>query len=128
MGCFFFSSRRRHTRCSRDWSSDVCSSDLHRAVQTDFRPWAGFLSPTSYSGQLCLPASPNEGESESSSLADNPSTLGVLLDHVQQLFNRIAQADARTLTTRLKRQKILGADVSYLSHSTVDGIVAEVAN
>src|SRR2546429_6069182 len=28
---FFFSSRRRHTRCSRDWSSDVCSSDLYRA-------------------------------------------------------------------------------------------------
>src|SRR2546429_5996628 len=27
---FFFSSRRRHTRCSRDWSSDVCSSDLKR--------------------------------------------------------------------------------------------------
>src|SRR5216684_5365425 len=27
-GVFFFSSRRRHTRCSRDWSSDVCSSDL----------------------------------------------------------------------------------------------------
>src|SRR3989337_4085386 len=24
----FFSSRRRHTRCYRDWSSDVCSSDL----------------------------------------------------------------------------------------------------
>src|SRR6266852_5909081 len=27
---FFFSSRRRHTRCYRDWSSDVCSSDLRR--------------------------------------------------------------------------------------------------
>src|SRR5690554_3742882 len=27
---FFFSSRRRHTRCGRDWSSDVCSSDLIR--------------------------------------------------------------------------------------------------
>src|SRR5207253_7283241 len=26
--CFFFSSRRRHTRWPRDWSSDVCSSDL----------------------------------------------------------------------------------------------------
>src|SRR5207245_4046961 len=25
---FFFSSRSRHTRCYRDWSSDVCSSDL----------------------------------------------------------------------------------------------------
>src|SRR5205814_7843409 len=27
---FFFSSRRRHTRCLSDWSSDVCSSDLPR--------------------------------------------------------------------------------------------------
>src|SRR5205085_7383799 len=26
--CFFFSSRRRHTRFDCDWSSDVCSSDL----------------------------------------------------------------------------------------------------
>src|SRR5690554_7675004 len=25
---FYFSRRRRHTRCGRDWSSDVCSSDL----------------------------------------------------------------------------------------------------
>src|SRR5256884_3986910 len=32
--CFFFSSRRRHTRCSRDWSSDVCSSDLLTAEDT----------------------------------------------------------------------------------------------
>src|SRR5205809_1384545 len=30
---FFFSSRRRHTRCSRDWSSDVCSSDLSLAPE-----------------------------------------------------------------------------------------------
>src|SRR5690606_40198583 len=29
---FFFSSRRRHTRFSRDWSSDVCSSDLEAWV------------------------------------------------------------------------------------------------
>src|SRR5256885_3251296 len=28
--CFFFSSRRRHTRLQGDWSSDVCSSDLRR--------------------------------------------------------------------------------------------------
>src|SRR6266498_5404470 len=34
MGFFFFSSRRRHTRCGRDWSSDVCSSDLpHLAAE-----------------------------------------------------------------------------------------------
>src|SRR2546429_5803042 len=34
LSIFFFSSRRRHTRCSRDWSSDVCSSDLLRARKT----------------------------------------------------------------------------------------------
>src|SRR5699024_11905725 len=31
--CFFFSSRRRHTRSKRDWSSDVCSSDLLNFVK-----------------------------------------------------------------------------------------------
>src|SRR2546422_1503610 len=35
---FFFSSRRRHTRCSREWSSDVCSSDLPGTIMTFF-PW-----------------------------------------------------------------------------------------
>src|SRR5207249_7631417 len=33
---FFFSSRRRHTRSKRDWSSDVCSSDLRSSI-----PWPG---------------------------------------------------------------------------------------
>src|SRR5690606_40634134 len=33
LGVFFFSSRRRHTRFSRDWSSDVCSSDLQFVKQ-----------------------------------------------------------------------------------------------
>src|SRR3712207_8750698 len=32
---FFFSSRRRHTRYWRDWSSDVCSSDLGSLEKTD---------------------------------------------------------------------------------------------
>src|SRR5437870_13360732 len=32
---FFFSSRRRHTRWPRDWSSDVCSSDLQQVVFVD---------------------------------------------------------------------------------------------
>src|SRR5437879_12268861 len=35
MLCFFFSSRRRHTRYIGDWSSDVCSSDLERRFWTD---------------------------------------------------------------------------------------------
>src|SRR6266498_5360966 len=35
---FFFSSRRRHTRCGRDWSSDVCSSDLVDRAGISFVP------------------------------------------------------------------------------------------
>src|SRR5262247_1448979 len=38
---FFLSSRRRHTRCLSDWSSDVCSSDLP-APAGDIHPFAGF--------------------------------------------------------------------------------------
>src|SRR5699024_11571054 len=35
---FFFSSRRRHTRSKRDWSSDVCSSDLSIQTTADTSP------------------------------------------------------------------------------------------
>src|SRR5690606_40833785 len=38
---FFFSSRRRHTRFSRDWSSDVCSSDLYLILVSP-TPFASF--------------------------------------------------------------------------------------
>src|SRR5207249_8685248 len=38
---FFFSSRRRHTRSKRDWSSDVCSSDLvlWAITETPYGTW-----------------------------------------------------------------------------------------
>src|SRR3989337_2276364 len=36
--CVFFSSRRRHTRCYRDWSSDVCSSDLSYGQRKPIHP------------------------------------------------------------------------------------------
>src|SRR3712207_9172321 len=42
--CVFFSSRRRHTRYWRDWSSDVCSSDLRDTVLLPAKPrpaWPG---------------------------------------------------------------------------------------
>src|SRR5215475_11931283 len=40
---FFFSSRRRHTRFSRDWSSDVCSSDLLGGVTAPLRVFQDFF-------------------------------------------------------------------------------------
>src|SRR2546429_6146452 len=70
---FFFSSRRRHTRCSRDWSSDVCSSDLfsvctiHRlqsqAVQ-ESGPLEGFGATPGvpYQAMSTRPSSPATGQ------------------------------------------------------------------
>src|ERR1035441_2528782 len=55
--CFFFSSRRRHTRCLSDWSSDVCSSDLLKYHPFGITPYLGAgggtirFKPTPYGGQ-----------------------------------------------------------------------------
>src|SRR5256884_9050802 len=53
---FFFSSRRRHTRCSRDWSSDVCSSDLNApflfAREQAERPFVALKLATSIDGRI----------------------------------------------------------------------------
>src|SRR5699024_12142680 len=40
---FFFSSRRRHTRSKRDWSSDVCSSDLAKFKKQTLEKEIDFL-------------------------------------------------------------------------------------
>src|SRR5438067_6031516 len=47
---FFFSSRRRHTRSKRDWSSDVCSSDLdfQRRLEAPDRPSRVFIDRCRY--------------------------------------------------------------------------------
>src|SRR5208282_416918 len=45
---FFFSSRRRHTRCYRDWSSDVCSSDLVLRPFISAALWAAILCFTTW--------------------------------------------------------------------------------
>src|SRR5437868_15483470 len=65
---FFFSSRRRHTRSKRDWSSDVCSSDLLNDPRTEAVDWcnyglflreAGFPTRLSYA---CLAKSEERSE------------------------------------------------------------------
>src|SRR3989442_867456 len=55
---FFFSSRRRHTRCGRDWSSDVCSSDLSEALGVCFLDKGAYVVAESILRRaLDLPAS-----------------------------------------------------------------------
>src|SRR5262245_66278639 len=57
---FFFSSRRRHTRCLSDWSSDVCSSDLEfqrPALEALRQPLEdGVISVARVGGRAVFPA------------------------------------------------------------------------
>src|ERR1035441_2482542 len=64
---FFFTSRRRHTRCLSDWSSDVCSSDLkHPRKNPPSCPWYR---------------------------QNGPKTERILEDHIPKLRQRRAQVD-----------------------------------
>src|SRR5690606_39814937 len=66
---FFFSSRRRHTRFSRDWSSDVCSSDLLAGQ----RAWITGLRHEQSSARAEVPlidAADAEGRAKINPLAD----------------------------------------------------------
>lgn len=96
-----------------------------RAVQTE--NWPGLLSPSPLPSYISS-SSPNDPRSESSSFSESiSSNLSVLLERIVALNNRMSQADALTLTNRLKRQHLKGADVGHLSRSTVNNIISEAA-
>lgn len=72
---------------------------------------------------------PSGTHSETSSLQEGRmSQFSILLDKINNLLHRIAQADVRTLTNRLKRQHLAGADVGHLSRTTISGILNEVSS
>src|SRR5258707_7410012 len=63
----FFSSRRRHTRYWRDWSSDVCSSDLGQSALKDHgRCWIDLQRSAEYglAGQLLVLGSRDDRSEE----------------------------------------------------------------
>src|SRR3712207_7261324 len=60
---FFFSSRRRHTRYWRDWSSDVCSSDLLFRQRIGVPVWGGVALAIAGLALLSgVPAGSTEGD------------------------------------------------------------------
>src|SRR5439155_6208518 len=59
---FFFSSRRRHTRWPRDWSSDVCSSDLGAAPASVQRVAAARSSWTSWPATTVATGQPRSAQ------------------------------------------------------------------
>src|SRR5690625_7994360 len=64
---FFFSSRRRHTRWPRDWSSDVCSSDLRIPLTSTYCICESSTNPLSLE---------EEGQGEGKGSRHRPSQIG----------------------------------------------------
>src|SRR5699024_11969620 len=98
---FFFSSRRRHTRSKRDWSSDVCSSDLTlvneilytalsrrvhraRAIPGQHRSISGAddIDKVIHVDQSPIGRTPRS----------NPATYTGVFDHVRKLFAQTPEA------------------------------------
>src|SRR5690554_7730781 len=76
---FFFSSRRRHTRCGRDWSSDVCSSDLEllpRGTALVVTKRTNRAGP-SYRGRIYVPGF-GEGSNEAGGRASSAAVAAAL--------------------------------------------------
>lgn len=77
-------------------------------------------------------SSPFGPRSESSSVSENQSQssqtpMSTLVERISSLMTRMTQADALTLTNRLKRQHIHGADVTHISRTTISTILSEVS-
>src|SRR2546429_2256038 len=121
---FFFSSRRRHTRCSRDWSSDVCSSDLPLGRVTFMRLLlthliaAVFISFIwTHVGALLAYAvlSPKQFEAIKSQFGPQVNainTIGILLYLLSVAFHYvlIAMEDSRRAEAQATEARILARD------------------
>src|SRR5256884_953898 len=109
-GLFFFSSRRRHTRCSRDWSSDVCSSDLY-VEGTAIGPFEGATVKVDLGGRvLVATGAVNSGQGHETSFAQVcADALGVPRseEHTSELQSRLHLV-CRLL---LEKKKILHTDL-----------------
>src|SRR6266542_2071613 len=108
---FFFSSRRRHTRCYRDWSSDVCSSDLPcrprcgRCRRTSGSPWScvtctgsGTRRPPRSSGSRSGPS--RAGSSAGGSRSGSGSPSGTTVGEPRRPSQRPNQRKRNVTTTR----------------------------
>src|SRR2546429_3408566 len=98
---FFFSSRRRHTRCSRDWSSDVCSSDLTERIDSSFRA-PNKDAPSRHRG-LCLGAQ-DAGKTEGPLQLEFRHLLGRELRHLCGLKTELPEVHAPAVPVRLRER------------------------
>src|SRR5699024_11740758 len=95
-----FSSRRRHTRSKRDWSSDVCSSDLSQGILTELGRSSAL--------EVVAP-----GPEAALALVGAARRLGVTAKarEVRQA-DRVIIRDAETITTLRSEERRVGKEIS----------------
>lgn len=82
-----------------------------------------------YATQPRSTPSPHERSESSSSYSESITThVTTIIDRANALLARMTQADPLTLTNRLKRQNLKGADIGHLSRTTINSITNEVTN
>ncbi|KAF8138330.1 hypothetical protein EV363DRAFT_1580155 [Boletus edulis] len=120
-----------HLSLDTDNEPETSQALLHphqatKAVQTD--RWLG-VHGIGQASSSCTDSSHHDGHSDSSSLLDGiGSPMSSLLERMHSLHHRMTHADALTLTNRLKRQHLRGADVKHLSRTTVGNILSDVSH
>lgn len=99
-----------------------------KSVQTDRLLALHSISQVTPSFMDQPSTSPHDGHSDSSSLLDGlGSPMSSILERMHSLLHRMTQADALTLTNRLKRQHLRGADLKHLSRTTVGNILSDIS-
>src|SRR2546422_8967925 len=115
MCSFFFSSRRRHTRCSRDWSSDVCSSDLpgqeltmHPRLRRQLATLRSDLPPEFRQLIAAVDAAYRENDAERAELEESVASLTALLHRAQTRAGRGVENRKERRAKAVRAQKRLG--------------------
>src|SRR5690606_26901288 len=110
---FFFSSRRRHTRFSRDWSSDVCSSDLNDNIYLND---ALFQKVKSVYDQ---------------NIVSKPETLKLNAEQqmlLNETYKRFVRSGANLSAEDKEKLKKLNSELSVLSLKYGDNLLKETNN
>src|SRR3712207_2014074 len=112
MYVFFFSSRRRHTRYWRDWSSDVCSSDLSHPQAEGYRGDVNCTGP-----RACY----DEGKRAAEALSFDFERLGRAEVRVARIFNTYGprmQPDDGRVVSNVVCQALAGDDITVYGDGT----------
>src|SRR5262245_62229648 len=105
----FFSSRRRHTRCLSDWSSDVCSSDLGGSVAALWSRASEFIQAPEHERDLGIELNAAlDFQSKDKALNDKPGEMGGFYARLRSEERRVGKewrSRGARPTVRKKRER-----------------------